>query len=250
MNTEPTNDDLSEISTCWTDVRLAHRPETPEILQAAQERLLRRYEKAIKRYVRGAVDGNHNADDLFQKFAVRFIRGDFRRVDPGRGRFRDYLKSALFNLVQDHRKELRRFPCAIPANHCEPWVEDHESFADDTLFLKVWCDGLMERAWKSLEEFEVRSGRPLASILRYFLDHPETRSSDAAADFTRRCRRTITADWVRKTHMQARQILQEFLIHEVSQTLQTPSLANIEEELILLNLHHICSGAIRRRRGA
>jgi DNA-directed RNA polymerase specialized sigma24 family protein len=42
------------------------------------------------------------ADDLAQEFALRFLRGDFQRADPERGRCRDYLKRALINLVHDY----------------------------------------------------------------------------------------------------------------------------------------------------
>src|SRR3712207_7176976 len=44
------------------------------------------------------------AEELLQEFAVRFLRGDFRRADPQRGRFRDYVKTALIHLVIDHQR--------------------------------------------------------------------------------------------------------------------------------------------------
>ena len=39
---------------------------------------------AAYRYLLGAVHDPDAADDLCQDFAVRFLRGDFRRADPGR----------------------------------------------------------------------------------------------------------------------------------------------------------------------
>ena len=48
------------------------------------------------------------ADEVFQEFALRLVRGDFRRADPQRGRFRDFVKTALINMVINYRKKKGR----------------------------------------------------------------------------------------------------------------------------------------------
>src|SRR5215218_5179677 len=97
---------LSRIETLWPAVERAHGA-PPEESAAAMWDLLRRYRGAVYRYLAGAVRDPDAADELFQEFALRFLRGDFRRADPGRGRFRDYVKSALINLVNDHHSRRR-----------------------------------------------------------------------------------------------------------------------------------------------
>ena len=44
---------------------------------------------------------------LAQEFALRFLRGDFRNADPGKGRFRDFLKRAVYHLMIDHHRARR-----------------------------------------------------------------------------------------------------------------------------------------------
>ena len=86
------DDRLSRIATRWTAVFRAHG-DAPTQAEAARHRLMLHYSGAVYRYLLGAVRDPDVAADLCQEFAVRFLRGDFRRADPGRGRFRDYLKT-------------------------------------------------------------------------------------------------------------------------------------------------------------
>ncbi|MDB5349374.1 MAG: polymerase sigma factor, sigma-70 family [Planctomycetota bacterium] len=249
MSADASNRDLNEISTFWPDVHGSHEPESPAGRREAQERLLKRYQGAIKRYMTAAVRDPEQADELFQKFAVRFVQGDFHRADPMRGRFRDYLKSALFHLVDDHRRAARRFPGSLPPNAPEPCVDAPPSAEDDARFLACWRADLLARAWAALDEHERRTARPLSSILRYFTQHPEVRSAQVAAMYSARFGTEISDGWVRRILHQARRLLQDAVMHEVGRTLDAPTLANIEEELIDLGLHSYFAGALSRRRG-
>jgi len=47
------------------------------------------------RYLLGPVRDESGCRRAIQEFALRFLRGDFRRADPARDAFRDYLKTAL-----------------------------------------------------------------------------------------------------------------------------------------------------------
>src|SRR5437879_1637637 len=102
---EPANPDprLSHISTLWTLVEQAHRGPA-DAIGPAQRLLLERYAAVVHRYLGGALRDADAADELFQEFCLRFLRGDFRRADPQRGRFRDFLRTALVNLVVDYHR--------------------------------------------------------------------------------------------------------------------------------------------------
>ena len=100
---------LSRISTRWSVVFQAHAGPV-DTAQAALRLLMQRYSGAVYRYLLGAVHDPDAAADLAQEFALRFLRGDFRRADPQRGRFRDYLKTALMNLVTDYYRERQARP--------------------------------------------------------------------------------------------------------------------------------------------
>src|SRR5438105_12976441 len=94
---------LSQISTAWSLVARAHGP--VEADSAALTALVERYQAAVYRYLLAATRDPDVADELFQEFALRLVRGDFGRVDAARGRFRDYVKSALINLGINHKKK-------------------------------------------------------------------------------------------------------------------------------------------------
>src|SRR5437870_4779704 len=110
---------LSRISTRWSALRQAHQgPE--KAAAAARQELMERYCGAIYRYLLSAVRDPHAAEDLTQEFALRFVRGRFRNADPKRGRFRDYVKTSLFHLVDDYRRRQARAPRPVSLENNEP----------------------------------------------------------------------------------------------------------------------------------
>ena len=72
---------LSRIETQWTAVLRAHGPAT-DSARDVRDRLMLHYSGAAYRYLLGAVRDPDTAADLCQEFAVRFLRGDFRRAAP------------------------------------------------------------------------------------------------------------------------------------------------------------------------
>ena len=92
MNSAELSQRLSRINTLWTMVFQAHGADR-DAVQQAQCVLLERYRGAIYRYLVGALRDADAAEELAQEFALRFVRGDFRRANPEKGRFRSYLKT-------------------------------------------------------------------------------------------------------------------------------------------------------------
>ncbi|MFO0953889.1 MAG: sigma factor, partial [Isosphaeraceae bacterium] len=117
MDRESIDQHLSQITTAWTVLGQAHahvggpdgtRSPRDLVQEQAQARLLRRYGAAVYRYLLASLRDQDAADELFQEFALRFIRGDFHRADQTKGRFRDFLKTALFRLIVDAQRRRRR----------------------------------------------------------------------------------------------------------------------------------------------
>src|SRR6516164_8927383 len=98
MEPENANEHLSEIPTMWTALLQVQQQGTADAASAAQQ-LMQRYGRPIYRYLLACVRQLDVADELFQEFALRFLRGDFKNADPERGRFRCYLKTVLHHLV-------------------------------------------------------------------------------------------------------------------------------------------------------
>lgn len=241
---------LSQILTTWTLFHQAHDGDADAAAEA-QRRLLLRYGTPAYRYLLAAVRDEEAAEELFQEFALRFVRGDFHRADPGRGRFRQFLKTALINLVHDHRrKATRRGPVPLadagldPADSSEPEPGGEE----DERFVALWRAELLDRAWKSLADFETRSGQLLHTVLRDRTDHPDDKAPEIAVRLSAHLGREVSPEWVRKRLFLAREKFTDLIVEEVAASLESPTPEAIEDELIELGLLDRCRAALDRRR--
>ena len=237
---------LSQIATPWADLDQASAG-SMSALDAARRRLLLRYSPAVYSYLLGAVRDPDIADDLFQEFAVRLMRGAFRRADPRRGRFRDFLKTALSHLVTDHYRRQGRGPRQYhgrpdPAADRSPLAEAEERFAEE------WRAQLIDRTFAALEVFEQRTGQPLHTLLHFRVEHPEVPVADMARQLSARLVQEPSATWVYKHLHKARQKFADLLVAEVARTLDDAGAEQLREELAELGLLRWCLPALGRSR--
>jgi RNA polymerase sigma-70 factor (ECF subfamily) len=248
MEEQELNHRLSRITTMWTVVFQAHQGQDTQVVTAAQRVLMQRYCGAVYRYLLAAVRDTHVADELSQEFALAFIRGDFRRVDPERGRFRDYVKTVLFNLVNSYRKKSQRQPRGLPEDFPEPAApEELVSSPSDEDFIKRWREELLARAWEALAKLQETTGQIYHTVLRYRSKHPEVQSAQMAEQLGAQLGRPLTAAGVRQTLHRARDKFADFLLDEVAYSLETTDLEKIEQELVDLELLSYCQDALKRR---
>jgi RNA polymerase sigma-70 factor (ECF subfamily) len=232
---------LSRIATRWSLVCKAHSGPC-EAARAAQLELLKRYGGAIDRYLLAALRDPEAAEELSQEFALRFIRGDFRGVDPLRGRFRDYVKTVLFRLVAQYYKRRNLQPRSLPGD-----VADPNTLADqDREFLDSWKCELLQRAWSALEEVQRKKGHPYHTVLRFSFEHSDdgTTSAALAERLSGELGRTFTAAGVRKILQRARAQFAQFLLEDVAHSLESATAAQLEQELRQLGLLAYCRPAL------
>src|SRR5262245_14343873 len=167
---------LSRSSTQWSLLLEAHHGD-PGAVTAAQRELMQRYAGAAYRYVAGIVRDADVADDLAQEFAVRFLRGDFRSVDPRRGRFRDFMRMALRHLVVDYHRRRQARPAPAPVEELQVAAPEGAEADFDRDFLDSWRRELLQRAWEPLARSERETQLPPHTVLRFRADHPEMRSA-------------------------------------------------------------------------
>jgi RNA polymerase sigma-70 factor (ECF subfamily) len=241
-------DRLSQIETAWTLVVRAHGTEESAAAEA-QQALLERYLGAVYRYLLGATRDEDAAQELFQEFAIRFLRGGFRRADPERGQFRNLLKTALINLVNDHYKqEARRRRNQSTAEL--PDVASPQSGDAEQQFLDSWREELIAKAWDALADVEQTRGQPFYTLLKMHAEHPELRSADLAEKYSAEAglQPPMTDVAARKTLQRAREKLSDLILDEVAHSLGGASLDEVEAELIDIGLIQHCRAAINRRR--
>jgi len=248
MNEASRDRPLEHISTLWSVVCRA-RGGAPQEVAEAQRVLLLRYATAVRRYLLGALRDPEAADDLFQEFSLRLLRGDLKNADPERGRFRHFVKGVLFHLIADHHRRRgrdRQLPEAAP----EPVAPAESTGHADREFLSGWREQLLNGAWQALERIESQTGQPFYAVLRLRADKPDLSSSQMAEELTRRLSKPVSAAWVRQNLHRAREKFVDLVLDEVRETLEQPSVEALERELIDLELFEYCRAALDRYRAA
>jgi RNA polymerase sigma-70 factor (ECF subfamily) len=248
MNEHDLEQHLSQIATQWTMLYRAHKGADDEAA-AARQALMQRYCGAVFRYLLRAVRDPSVAEDLTQEFALRFIQGRFGQADPQHGRFRNYVKAALFRLVQDHYREVLRGPREVPLDADQPVPASDENEAAEEAFRESWRQELLSRAWKALEQVERQTGQPYHEVLRLRVDQPDLASGQIAEQLAERHGRAFTASGVRQLVHRGRERFAELLLDDIRQSLEGAPLERVAEELAELNLLKYCKDVLDRRQG-
>ena len=244
MDPEGRNARLSKIETVWGIVSQAHAGPAGGA-SAAQQELLEQYSGAIYRYLLGAVRNPDIADDLIQEFSLRFLRGDFRAADPQRGRFRDFIKTALFHLIVDHQRRQQAHPQPLTEQSAEPPTDRaHDA---ELAFRNSWRDELMHRTWSALAELERSTGQPCHTVLRLRAADPTLSSRQMTEQLAVQVGKPFTIHGARQALHRAREKFSDLLVHEVARTLEDRSQTELEQELIDLELLEYCRPALARR---
>jgi RNA polymerase sigma-70 factor (ECF subfamily) len=242
MDQDKTNPRLSDISTVWSVLRQAHAG-SAEAVAAAQQLLLQRYGGAVRRYLLAALRDPDAADDLTQEFALCLVRGEFRRAEPGRGRFRNSVKAVLFHLVSRHRKRQRSRAQPLPPDAPELAGVPAPPEGADGAFRDAWREQLLARAWEALA-----AAQPTYfAALRCRASHARLPSPRLAEHLSRATGKPFTADGARQALHRARAKFAELLLDEVAQSLEAPTAEEVEQELRDLDLLAYCQTALGRK---
>jgi RNA polymerase sigma factor (sigma-70 family) len=241
---------LSHIATQWTMLYQAQRGSGDEAAVALRT-LMQRYCGAVYRYLLAAVRDPNVADDLTQEFALRFLQGRFAGAERGRGRFRSYVKTALFHLVSDHHRRIGQGPQLVPLEDDQPVAAPDERAAAEQAFRDSWRRELLSRAWKALEQLQGETGQPYHVVLRFKVDNPDLSSAQIAEQLGPKLGKALNAASVRQTLHRARARFADLLLEDVRQSLPGEGEDAVLEELAELNLLKYCQDALdREARGA
>jgi RNA polymerase sigma factor (sigma-70 family) len=233
---------LSQITTVWTLLRQAHEGDGERARQA-RDQILARYRGAVYRYLRKAV-GEAEAEDLTQEFALALLQGKFHRAEPGIGRFRDYVRTCLFNLVRKHRRAGRGRPAGQAG---DPVDASDPAAAADQEFIDAWRDQLSANALEKIRQTQPH----WHDILHLKAEDPKLPSHRLAEILGARWGKPQTAEGVRQLLRRARDrfadLLIDEVIHEVTHSLDHPTRAEVGGELAALGLLEYCRAALARR---
>jgi RNA polymerase sigma-70 factor (ECF subfamily) len=207
--------------------------------------MLLRYYGAVYRYLLGMLREPQTAEELTQEFAVRFLRGDFKKADPGRGRFRDFLKTALRHLVIDTWRRRGQEPAALPPG---AMVEAPAAPAElemlDAEFLNRWREELLGQTWEALRVVEEETGQPFNMVLHWKAAEPGLSAAETADRLGSARGRPYSEPAARKLLQRARRHFAALLVEEVTRSLPGCTRAELEQELLDLDLLPYCQGAL------
>jgi hypothetical protein len=196
-----------------------------------------RYGRAVRKYIGALLRDDHDADDVSQDLLLEVLHKKFVRREPGRGRFRDYLKAAARNVALGHLRRRARARTRGRAGLAARPAPAELAGAAEAEWLAEWRSCILEMTWKALELYQYRHpGNYCHTALRLSVDHPREDSRQLAARLGALTGRPMRADAFRKQLSRARRIFARLLLAEVGHTLEHPSPERLEQELIDVGL--------------
>lgn len=224
-------------TTRWSRVARAADPAAPEA-RAAMAELCGSYWYPIYAMIRRK---GHDADaalDLTQDYFARLLeKGVLAAADPGKGRFRAFLRTDCgFFLAdaRDRRGRLKRGGGAavlsIDADGAEGRyrVEPAGGLTPEQLFDRAWAVAMLDRALRRLAEEYTRSGR---AALFEQLEPTLTPGPRAEPQATIAARLGMTEAAVQQAAARLRKRYGAMLREEVAATLETPDEAAVQDEI-------------------
>lgn len=218
----PADHSLDGISTQWTTLR-------------DPTAFVTRYGAAVRGYLERLLRNADDAEEVSQEFLMRAIQHGFATAQPGRGRFRHYLKVAVRHAAlnflrrrQTMRKGQERLAehlaAAAEGGHDAEWLDDYR-------------DCLLQNVWRRLERHEEASpGCLFHTVLKAAADHPDSDSATLAAQVGRRKGQKLSAEAFRQQLSRGRRLFAGFLVEEVRLTVDEPGREQVDEELAALGL--------------
>lgn len=195
-----------------------------------------RYAPAVRTYLVALLGDPHDADDVCQEFLLRFSQHGLSRVQPDRGRFRDYLIAAVRNaaltFIRRRRSEQARFRGMWQAAETEDRAQAALGECNDQ-----WRQCVLDRAWRELKAHQRKSpGNLCHDVLVITAEFPEEDAARQTARLAERAGVELRVDAFRKQRSRARRLFAETIAAEVAATLASPTVESVEAELIELGL--------------
>lgn len=233
---------LAQISTVWSVVLKAK--DGAGVSVEVVTSFFARYQSAVYRYFLTSLNRPDVAEDLTQDFALRFVRGDFSKIHPDRGRFRDFLRVALANQLRDYyRRQKLREGCEI--GEADP-VDSKSDDDTTTTFDETWRMELLSQTWSALEQHQQATGQMYFAALKLKATESSRSSAELAEIYSRQVSVSTSDEAFRKTLQRARHRFAELLLQAVAETLAIPTRDELECELIELKLLSYCGSLLRQ----
>lgn len=192
-----------------------------------------RYLVPMRRQLTDILGTAELADEALKIFLAHLVSVGFG--EHKRGRLRDFLLRGL-------RSAAKQSVAELPGDKRPPLDLDSVTLESKT-WLAYWREGLLERAWRSLERHE--HAEP--SVPVYTLLHGSTKTSPStpsvlAAKFASESGIKMDVPTVQATLVKSRMLFAQLIADEVAETLEAPSSDDVKKEIAALGLGKAFSG--------
>src|SRR5262245_60783436 len=186
------------------------------------QRFLFRYGNAIRGYITAILRDQAAGDEVMQELILAFLRRGGAQTWPGKGRFRDYLKTAARNAAITYLRKKGREPAAADLeSQADPHSTDEVA---ERAMRSEWQRCVIDRVYRELESHERNnSGNLCYTVLQVVSEHRDADSVKHAEITSKRIKRPITAEAFRKQVSRARRQMAEFIVVEVSRSIEGPT---------------------------
>jgi len=216
-------------TTHWTVVLEAGDDGAPQAA-AALEQLCRTYWYPLYAYIRTRGHGIEEAEDLTQGFFLRLFENHrLARVDPGKGKFRSFLLSALNHFLANEWRRSRAAkrgggqpPISLDSNLAESryLLEPASSLTPEVIFERRWAMTLLDNALNRLRAECAGAGKAdqFEKLKEFLTAGPEeSQYGPAAAELG------MTNGAVAVATHRLRQRYRELLREEIAHTVASPA---------------------------
>lgn len=192
-----------------------------------------RYLAPMRRILIQSLGSPAEADEALRKLLSHLVSAGFGK--HRRGRLRDFLikgiRSAAMNRIS-----------AMPDAGAQQTSLD-ELTSDSKIWLTYWREGLLERAWRSLERQEHATPEmPFYSVLHCATAKPQSTPAMLVVQIASEFNLTLDEQAVQSILITARGLFAQVLADEVAETLEDPSENDVKEEIAILGLGKAFSG--------
>ncbi len=216
---------LNRISTRWTAVN------NPTLF-------VKRYGRAIRKYVATLIHDPNDAEEVEQEFMLRMVQKGFHTADSNKGRFRYYLITIVRNAAMQWLCRRNQVPLPIESLEHMP-VSEHSQLE----WTSDWRKCILKAAWKSLDKYQKRTTNNLfCTVLRVSAQYESADSPTLAKMVSEMSGQTLTPEAYRKQLSRARKRFADHIVQEVARTLIEPTLEGIKDELNCLDLMKYVEG--------
>ena len=192
-----------------------------------------RYLSPMRRQLIASLGSEQQADEALKLLLAHLVSAGFG--DYKKGRLRDFLVRGLRSAAKSRLSEL-------PQDET-PQVDWEQLTIESKEWLRLWREGLLERAWRSLERKEhAEPELPVYSVLHLATTNPQATPEMLAVQVNTEFGLQIDQRVVREVLPEARSMFAQLVADEVAETLGTPTIEEVKREIGQLGLGKAFAG--------